>query len=145
MIREEQRIERLTREANNTWIRYMPNRVQRDLDRVYGNSIPNRLFAEYSAVYNSHRNQWIQYYVDHADSQDDDTLYTHLTEIYHSLEARLNDLNVNFYPASANSFPPGYAGSSARSSGGAAPRAHMALQSLESRNVSQYFRDLSHY
>ena len=80
-IREEQRIERLTREANNTWIYNIPRGVQRDLERVDRIRITNRLYAEYSAVYNSHRNQWIQYYVDHADSQDDDTLYTRFTEI----------------------------------------------------------------
>lgn len=152
--REELRIARLDHEARNIWVNHMPPGMRRDLERVNPDTISNRLYAEYSAVCNSHRNQWIQYYIDHTGSQDDETLLTHLTEIYNSLEARLNDLNTirwnptyptNSIPASASSFPPGYAGSSASSSGGAAPRAHMALQSLESRNVSQYFRNLSHY
>jgi hypothetical protein len=85
---------------------------------------------------------------------DDQNVERHINVIFSNLAREFNNLNTtrwnptdptNSIPASAYSFPPGYAGSSARSSGGAVPRAHMALQSLESRKVTDYYNDKRRY
>ena len=80
------------------------------------------------AAYNSHLNQWRQYYVDHVDIDTYLTLRTRFMDAFRRLASRLNDLNARLYPIA----PP--------FRGGAMPSAHLALQADESREASRMAR-----
>jgi hypothetical protein len=69
-IREEQERQRREQIATTMWRNKIPEHVLRDFERAIrareDGYISNELFARYASVYDSHFNQWKQYYIDHV-------------------------------------------------------------------------------